>query len=151
MTHAAVTKEGHGKTLFVRAPLPPSDNKLYVTVGRRRVLSAEGTRYKNSLLGSLAHVLILAETFDPNTPTSLRMNFHFQVVETKKGDPRFKKQDVHNRGKLLADILTSAVGVDDSTLLTTITSKRQGDDFVECWLYSGEDAQNMETGAFRRA
>ena len=113
--------------------LPPSANHAYMNNGfGGRTLSKEGRAF---LVKTKAHLaqkhpkeLML---FKSNTPFLLVFRFFFEGVTTKgfatgKAESRYKKIDVDNRIKLLADALKDAGGIDDSQYFSFVVQKLEG-------------------------
>jgi crossover junction endodeoxyribonuclease RusA len=82
-------------------PYPPSLNNLYATVRGRRVLSAEGRRYK-------AEVAMLTRGIEVST---LPVRVVVRVYRPRRAG------DLDNTLKCLLDSLTGAVWADDSQIV----------------------------------
>jgi Holliday junction resolvase RusA-like endonuclease len=115
------------RTPFVVVPfLPPTSNNIYVT-GRNgiRFLSKEADSFKKraiTLIASEQQSKIV--TLNPTGLYRVWYNFFFEDKEIinktfgsgKKdaASSRYKKMDVENRIKLVADSFSKAIGIDDS-------------------------------------
>ncbi len=112
---------------FVVLPyLPPSSNHIYVNArgGKGRFLSKEAQTFKSRTI-SLIQQNCMAKLIGLDTSRIYRVwyAFYFPIEELlnksfgsgKKGaaQTRYKRMDVENRLKLVADSLATAIGIDD--------------------------------------
>jgi Holliday junction resolvase RusA-like endonuclease len=110
--------------ISLELPMPPSVNKLYVTVRGRRILSAEGKRVKHEITQAVVkHIASMPTLFSEERPLRMEVDLYFVAVENagwSKGNAktRYKRIDVSNRAKLLEDALFSGLGIDDSLIFT---------------------------------
>lgn len=134
--------------LFVKVPfIPPTSNHIYVRGRNGKVfLSKEGAAFKTKMMSHvqqecLPQIGVLQQDLaqDPLAlftiwyvfyfPTEEILNMSFGALDAK-GRPakgaavtRYKRMDISNRVKLVADAFASAVGVDDSLHFTSGESK----------------------------
>ena len=120
----------------VDLPYPPSVNRAYATTrGGRRLLTAEGKLYKQSIRD------VIGQRYSGVTPELSRLGEVplaltiklYTRVENKgwsegKAKNRYKRVDVSNRVKLLEDALFEALGVDDSLVFRLVVEKINSDD-----------------------
>ncbi len=114
-------------TLSVTIPfLPPSSNHIYVSRrgGKGRFLSKEAETFKRRAISHI-QANYLAQIAGLNREAIYRVwyAFYFPIEELinqtfgtgKKGSAktRYKRMDVENRLKLVADALATAIGIDD--------------------------------------
>ena len=112
---------------FVVLPfLPPSSNHIYVNArgGKGRFLSKEATTFKNRTI-SIIQQECMDKLIGLDTKAIYQVwyAFYFPKAELlnksfgtgKKGaaETRYKRMDVENRLKLVADSLATAIGIDD--------------------------------------
>ena len=98
--------------------LPPSTNQLYSNFRGRRVLSAEGKRYKRNVAMRVAKEFPAAGPWTNRDPFSLKITLHFDIhTRTKGAQNRYKKFDVSNRVKVLEDAVCESFGIDDRQVL----------------------------------
>lgn len=112
---------------FVVLPfLPPSSNHIYVTRrgGKGRFLSKEAETFKRQAISHIqSHCLAKITRLDREALYRVWYAFYFPLEEllnkTFGGDEkgsaktRYKRMDVENRLKLVADALATAIGIDD--------------------------------------
>jgi Holliday junction resolvase RusA-like endonuclease len=116
-----------GPEPFVVLPfLPPTSNNVYVNArgGKGRFLSSEAKKFK---LRAVSHIqsnsLSKIARLDRGGIYRVWYAFYFPIEELlnrtygsgKKGaaETRYKRMDVENRLKLVADSLATAIGIDD--------------------------------------
>ena len=98
--------------------LPPSTNQLYSNFRGRRVLSAQGKRYKRNVAMRVAKEFPTAGPFTVEDPFSLKIALHFDIhTRTKGAKNRYKKFDISNRVKVLEDAICESFGIDDRQVL----------------------------------
>lgn len=112
---------------FVVLPfLPPSSNHIYVTRrgGKGRFLSKEAETFKRRTISHIqTYCLAKVSRLDREAVYRVWYAFYFPPEELlnqtfgsgKKGSAktRYKRMDVENRLKLVADALATAIGIDD--------------------------------------
>lgn len=116
----------HPEEPFVILPyLPPSSNHIYVTGrGGIRFLSSEAKTFKLRTVSHIqANCLAQISRLDREAIYRVWYAFFFPIDDLinktygsgKKGSAqtRYKKMDVENRLKLIADALATAIGIDD--------------------------------------
>ncbi len=128
---------GLPSTLFGRrrwtftTPYPPSDNNLYMTIGKRRVLTGEGRAFKKTV-AALALAAGVRET------SGDFVIFLDVYRPTRAGDAQ-------NRGKALIDALKGVAFADDVQMLKTVISRHTDPDRpraeVELWAIDGGELQ----------
>ena len=111
---------GLGKPLRLTLPVPPSTNHLYVTVHKRRVLSAEGRKYKK-YVGQ--RVPAYRQGLEDNQWLVLTLTFYVPLYNGKKAKHAKKQWDVTNRVKALEDAICEALGVDDRAVKRVVLDK----------------------------
>lgn len=106
---------------------PPSSNHIYVTSWRakKRFLSKEAAAFKTQVVAHIqANYLSVISRLNRDSLYRVWYAFYFPHDEVfnktfgsgKKGaaESRYKRVDVENRLKLVADSLATAIGIDDS-------------------------------------
>lgn len=111
-------------------PMPPSDNKLYFTRGGIRIKTKVAERYIKEAQNIIGHLALKGdEDFEENEAHAMTISIYFEDVVNKgwpkKAKTRFKKQDCQNRQKLVTDIVTKCLGIDDSHLFSILLLKRR--------------------------
>lgn len=126
--------------------VPPSSNHAYTTVGKARVLSSKGKKYKTETTTYIVqHFRKEMMLFKPNVPFGIILRFWFADVENKgwgtgKAENRYKTFDGGNRTKLLEDCLKDAGGIDDSQTLQSTWIKKAGlPERTEVWAWNLEE------------
>ncbi len=111
---------------FVSIPFfPPSANHIYVTARNKRFLSKEASTFKNNVIAHIQRTCLDKILYlDKTSVFRVWYIFYFNKNDVlsktfgsgKKGaaESRYKKIDVQNRLKLIADALSTAIGIDDS-------------------------------------
>jgi Holliday junction resolvase RusA-like endonuclease len=118
--------------------MPPSVNKLYVTVRGRRILSSEGKRIKHEITQAVVkHIASMPDLFREERPLRMEVDLYFNAVENAgwskgKAKTRYKRVDVSNRAKLLEDALFSGLGIDDSLIFELVMRKHATDTQEYC-------------------
>lgn len=117
---------GQQPSPFVTLPFfPPTSNNVYVSGrGGIRFLSKEAKSFKSQVTAYIqANCLLAISKLDRGALYRVWYAFFFQPDEVfnktfgkKKDGPqtRYKRVDVENRVKLVADALATAIGIDDS-------------------------------------
>jgi len=117
-----------GQVPFVTLPFfPPTSNNIYVTNWRakKRFLTKEASAFKTESVAYIqAQVLDKISLLDKEALYRVWYVFYFPIDDVltktfgsgKKGaaQSRYKRADVENRLKLVADALAMAIGIDDS-------------------------------------
>ena len=116
--------------------LPPSTNRMYVHTRRGPVQSKEAKQYKARTKLELAEQIKLTYTGPKDgVAYKLTMVFHLPVLENKgwpgKAKSRYKRRDVSNMIKVIEDVLSDSLGVDDSNFLRVDVEKVQAEQGVE--------------------
>lgn len=111
--------------------LPPSSNHMYITTrGGGRALSPAGRAWKVSTAAYLGqHYGLSLPTYDRNKSYIAIVTLYLPILTEsygKKGGAknRHKKVDTANRWKILADVLSPFLGIDDSQFTTEVLMKR---------------------------
>lgn len=115
-----------GKLFVVLPFFPPTGNHIYITNPRTkaRFLSKEGQKFKNEVITYVNQkCLPKIGALDRNAIYMVSYVFFFDRDEVftktfgtgKKGaaESRYRKMDVENRIKLVADSFATAIGIDD--------------------------------------
>jgi crossover junction endodeoxyribonuclease RusA len=108
-------------TLSLTLPLPPGVNNQYVTVGRKRALSATARQFHSNARKAIealrasgaihpAHERALAETL-----LGVYLTFYFETP---------MKRDLDGGLKITLDVLASALGFDDRAIVDLHLTKR---------------------------
>lgn len=123
--------------LLLQIPfMPPSSNNCYVTVWKKkmRILSKEARAFKQRVLTDvvpryLADISKLPK--DSVYHVHYRIFFEREDVLTKTwgaekngAKSQYKKMDLENRLKLLSDVVSDALGIDDSQFFSGHQEKR---------------------------
>lgn len=108
--------------------IPPSTNHAYAVVRGRKLLTAQGKKYKLETTAHLARAYPgELKLFQPNKPFGVAYIISTPTLENagwgKSATTRYKRFDGTNRLKLVEDALVDATGVDDSNFLTTAVRK----------------------------
>ena len=112
---------GLATSLAIVLPLPPGVNNQYVTVGRRRVLSAPARAYKKDVDKAVAALRAqgaLRPDQDRLFAASLLGVYLVYYFETPM------KRDLDGGLKITLDALASAIGFDDRSIVDLHLSKR---------------------------
>jgi crossover junction endodeoxyribonuclease RusA len=108
-------------TLRIVLPLPPSVNNQYVTVGRRRVLSAPARAFNSDVAKSVealrasGQLQLDSERALVDISLSLSLTFYFET-------PR--KRDLDGGLKITLDALSRALGFDDRDVVDLHLAKK---------------------------
>lgn len=121
-----MAQEGAGVPFVILPFLPPTSNNIYVNArgGKGRFLSAEAKKFKLRAVALIqSHCLAQIARLDRTAVYQVWYAFYFppeDILNTtfgsgKKGaaETRYKRMDVENRLKLVADSLATAIGIDD--------------------------------------
>jgi Holliday junction resolvase RusA-like endonuclease len=132
---------------FVVLPfLPPTSNNIYVSGrGGVRFLSKEAKNFKLKAIAFIQSTCMSKITkLDPGSLYRVWYVFKFPEEELinktygsgKKGaaQSRYKRMDVENRVKIVADSLATAIGIDDSQFFEGGHSKIVGEPQVQIFL-----------------
>lgn len=111
---------------FVVLPfLPPTSNHIYVNgPGGSRFLRSEAKKFKTQAISHIqANCMAKIARLDRNALYQAWYAFYFPIEEIinvtfgsgkkKSAETRYKRMDVENRIKLVADSLATAIGIDD--------------------------------------
>ena len=133
--------DGDGKILAMRVDipfLPPSSNHIYVTDWRKKIrfLTKEAKAFQRRFSAEVVpHYLNIISSVPPDNGNNI-WNVHYSFYFDKddilnktfgeKGGAksRYKKMDVENRVKLIADCFFKAIGLDDSLVFDEGSSKQ---------------------------
>lgn len=108
-------------TLSLVLPLPPSVNNQYLTVGRRRVLSAQAKAFNRNVTKSIAalrsggRLLPATERAIADSLLGIYLTYYFETP---------LKRDLDGGLKITLDALASAIGFDDRAVVDLHLSKR---------------------------
>lgn len=132
--------------------LPPSDNHLYTNGFKgRRVKTTNGRNIANHLKSELLGQWMHLPALDQNVPYGLvtvvfLSNLLNETFGRKGGtERRYKKLDASNRGKLIEDVVSELIGVDDSSAFDCLRLKRIGEPHAEVYVYEMEEAECLLT------
>ena len=100
--------------LTLTLPVPPSTNQLYCTVFGRRVLSAEGRKYK-AYVG--ARTPAYRGVMEDNEWLVFTLTFHVPLYNATTAKHKKKIWDLSNRIKVLEDAICAALGIDDRAVI----------------------------------
>ena len=116
--------------------VPPTSNHLYRNgYHGTRVMTKEGEAFANRVRADLSQEWIRTAPLDPDMPYQVRfVHYMPDLFNKNQGRPgktgapvrRFKRKDVSNMRKLLEDVVGEMIGVDDSSTLDAVSSKRLG-------------------------
>lgn len=136
--------------IYLNLPfVPPSSNKAYFNLPKGgRTLSKEGKKFKRLASAHFAQNFPteLAKA-KPDVPYLLMVCFTIPTLYNKgweKGTAtkRYKKLDLSNRLKLLEDVLSEVMDIDDSQNLQIVLQKKYGEEeFTEVWFWSLEEEE----------
>ena len=136
---AGTVRDLRAAPLRLRLPFPPSTNQLYATVFKRRVLSAEGKKYKRYVS---QRVPVLTPPLEVHESIEIRLKFHYPLL-FRNGKRR--KLDISNRIKVLEDAIVDALGEDDSAVSTLVITRadtgRDGASWVDVEIRALESNQ----------
>ncbi len=116
--------------------VPISTNAAYIKGrGGRRILSPEGKKYKletKTLITTKYFKEIGFLKIDKQEPIACFVQLSMPIFNETYGQPkgaatRYKKMDVTNRQKLLEDVFSEVLGVDDANNVTVIVRKRHSE------------------------
>lgn len=117
---------------FEDLPLSPSENKIYRNVFKvGRVKSRDFKDYESQFecwtLKNRERLKQAQSQLTPHLHLSLQLDFYFisQSLYTQKGT--IKRMDVTNRLKILIDLLSKALQIDDSQFFRVECSKRMAE------------------------
>ena len=108
--------------------LPPTTNKAYATVGKSRVLTSEGKKYKQDVRLQLLEMLTAEDVVEPGYWYAIHIIYVFTSLVTKGAGAKspILRIDTTNREKLLVDTLAEVLGFDDACLLIVNQRKAEG-------------------------
>ena len=107
--------------LITSLPLPPGVNNLYVSVNGRRVLSAEGKRFKAEVRAHLAEMQFSGELQD-NTLQALRSGYLSLFIDFYFATPM--RRDLDGGLKITQDALCEALEINDNRVVDIHLVKR---------------------------
>lgn len=126
--------------------LPPSLNNMYLHIRKDRkiirVLAPEGRKFKNEATAYLAkHYAFELTQFKRNEPHALFIRLSTPDLYTKgwpeKAQNRYKKFDVSNRIKILEDVLSEIMDVDDSNFVIVGGEKAEAKgELTDIWIWN---------------
>jgi Holliday junction resolvase RusA-like endonuclease len=106
--------------------LPPSVNRAYTFAHNRKILTGTARTFKIKCFEALKHGGL--PSINPDKALRLDLQFYVKNLENKgwpdKAKHRFKKRDVSNWIKLLEDVISKYVEVDDSSFVDVLARKR---------------------------
>lgn len=102
------------KPLRLVLPVPPSTNQLYATVFGRRVLSAEGKKYKKYVV---ARTPVYRGPLEDNQWLTIKLVFHVPLYNAKSAKHAKKQWDLSNRVKALEDAICEGLSIDDRAVI----------------------------------
>ena len=111
--------------------LPPSVNKMYVYTTRGPRPSAAMRKFRSkAAMELLSQVPFDMDPLNPNKPHKLTIEFYLPVLVNKgwpkKAKTRFRRRDVSNLVKVVEDLVSQALGIDDSCFIRIEISKADG-------------------------
>ena len=111
--------------------LPPSVNRMYVYTTRGPRPSSDMKKFKAKASAQLAKQIPFgAKPLSQNTPYALRLEFHLPALLNKgwpkKAKTKYKRKDVSNLIKVVEDLLSWCLGIDDSCFLEVSVQKMDG-------------------------
>ena len=113
--------------------VPPTLNKSYVSVGKRRILSSAARTFKEAVKASVVKQVALRSDLSALNlvPLMLCLEVYFESLVNKgwssgKAKSCYKQVDISNRIKLAEDALCSALGIDDRQFFPVLVGKHQG-------------------------
>jgi len=120
--------------------LPPSTNKAYFSRFGRRVLSAEGKKFKEATIHTFAKGIVDVQLPEDLQKTALVLKIVLEFpIYTKAGD--FKRVDTDNRVKLVKDCVAQVLGIDDKNICADIVIKvnrEQNQCLVRVYEFNGD-------------
>lgn len=125
---------------FFGVPLPPSSNHQYATImrhGRPIRIPAKETKdyekiFKAWLLSNKDAIKSARESIvEWKKPLSISMVVAFKRERLVTRDGRLKRLDVTNRIKAIHDLMSDALGIDDSLFISCPTEKVVADNYEE--------------------
>jgi Holliday junction resolvase RusA-like endonuclease len=116
---------GCSTVLFEIPFMPPTSNHCYVTIWQKkmRVLSKEANAFKKRVLTEIVPTYLNEITLlDRYAIYDVHYRFFFErddvmtktYGEKNGAESQYKKMDLENRLKLLSDVVSSSIGIDDS-------------------------------------
>ena len=132
--------------IHIKLPgLPISSNHMYPSRGGgRRFLSDEGKAYKLLIAEHVnTNHMFDMKQFQKDRPYNIIVKL-FLETETKKWlkkkSPRYKKTDTDNRLKVLLDVLSRTMGIDDSHFMLLIAQKiKSSEERTEVYVWSTDE------------
>tara|TARA_Y100000310_G_scaffold315809_2_gene366809 strand:- start:2305 stop:2724 length:420 start_codon:yes stop_codon:yes gene_type:complete len=111
--------------------LPPSVNKMYVYTRRGPRPSSSMNKFKAKASTELAKQIPFNDKpLKQNTPYKLCLYFHLPALLNKgwpkKAKTKYKRRDVSNLIKVIEDLLSWCLGIDDSCFLEVSVRKLDG-------------------------
>ncbi|MAP23266.1 MAG: hypothetical protein CL582_20255 [Alteromonadaceae bacterium] len=111
--------------------LPPSVNRMYVYTRQGPRPSSDMKKFKAKASTALTKQISFTDKpLKKNTPYKLYLDFHLQKLLNKgwpkKAKTKFKKRDVSNLIKVVEDLLSWCLGIDDSCFLEVSVRKLDG-------------------------
>jgi len=111
--------------------LPPSVNKMYVHTKWGPRPSAAMKKFKAKAAAELIKQISFdMEPLDKNSPYRLSLEFYLPALVNKswpgKAKTKYKRRDVSNLVKVVEDVLSRCLGIDDSCFLEEELKKLDG-------------------------
>jgi len=111
--------------------LPPSVNKMYVYTARGPRPSNAMRKFRaKAAMELLSQISFGMAPLDPDKPHKLSIEFFLPVLENKgwpkKAKTRFRRRDVSNLIKVVEDLISHALGIDDSCFIEVFATKKDG-------------------------
>jgi len=113
---------------FVLQGLPPTTNKAYASIGKGRVLTSEGRKYKQAVRLQMMELLTDSMVVEEGYWYSIDITYMFPelLTKTKGAKSPILRIDTTNREKLLVDTLSEIFGFDDACLMEVSQRKVVG-------------------------
>jgi Holliday junction resolvase RusA-like endonuclease len=138
--------------IFIQGSVP-SVNKLYSTVHGRKVLVAEGRKFKNRVVAEIAAQLNPMEPLNKELALSVHVLFLVSKLlastwNKKNGaENRFLPVDLDNKLKILLDCVSLATGIDDRNIFQLHTRKAECEE-EGTWIFLSQSTQLEESLTF---
>lgn len=119
--------------------MPPSSNNCYTTIWKKkmRVLTKEAAGFKKKVMAEVVpKYLAEISKLDRTVVYDITYRFYFErsdVMTKSFGDAKngakspYKRMDLENRLKLISDVVSDAIGIDDSQFFAGLQEKRSCD------------------------
>lgn len=125
MTHSGTDE----LPILKEAPIPPSDNNLFLNIPRRGRVKGPGYRaYEKDFeiwrLQNLRQINTAKKWLRGSPKIGVEFTFYFEWGDLYCKDGSVKRLDVQNRLKAICDLLSMALGVDDRHFFRVTAEKR---------------------------